>query len=523
MRWNPARASLLTVFAAVAIASTLASAAGVAPAFQSGTWAYGETWAFSCGSLSACAPGYSGATGNLTINSLSADFFLGAAVIFNENVVNSNVATLGVEKVLATHAALGLSATCTQGCGTTGSGTSIPDGTTVSLNATAQALYKGFDNTTLENNATVMVGGVDVAAYGMQSGTSSQTANGSLSASISSAGLGISSSEGDLYFAAQVNANLQATFSPALGIIPASPYTGEAWTSQATWWATSSGYIAAHEYEPCDYITAEGGTSCSGNSDTVNESVGNEIGTTGTITLSGEDLGWYNITAPGGQTYAVQIITLAWGGSITCTDAIFLTSGTIADYVGDTAGGGMLTSAVDHLGLSQASSKPAVVAPDGLDYSTTAGTFGVVGSSESNSDLGELGDLTGSTSSGETPESVATAQQQASSLQVPPQMGSASTGGGGSNMLFLVVILVAVVAVVVVIGAVMWTGKRKKAQMVAAPTAPAPAAAPAQAPYYQAPPAGYPAQQPPQAWPQQPNQWPPQGQPPAPGAPPQYR
>jgi hypothetical protein len=460
------RARLLIAITAAAALLTAVGGASAAPA--AGTqWAYGFTYAWGCNSYQSCTGSASGSidNGTVTISQLSAHLSVGAAVIFSQSPTGASTSTVEVQKVLAAHASMALSA--------------AEGGESASENATAIGLYRGWSNATVTNASTVLVYNSatgtysPAAALGLQGGTSSESANGTLTASVSGAGL--PSNAGEIYYSAAEAVSITASFSPALGLVPNNLYQGESWESNATYTASSSGYISYHTYVPCAYEEEGGSGTCTDNSQGANLTGSTLVPASGNVWVYGYDLGPYSI---GGLTF--QVITLNWTGSIAATDGVFINAGTGVDDLGLGAQSGPVLHAEQRAGLGDvATPKVTVNPPDGLDYSTTAGHLGFEGSNELSS-LNDLSTYTNQQVPPAGPESVSAAQSSLTGLEQPysfPPSGSSS----GSNLLLIVVVVVVIAVVVMVVAVLAIRGRKKRSAVAAAQPSAATPAAPATA------------------------------------------
>lgn len=486
------RKSLLLAMGASAV--LLAAVVGTAVAAPANgntqSWAYGVSFGYGYNCPSGCYP--ASETGlNYSINQLSYHYFAGASVIFTQTNLSSTAMQLSVEKVLAGHASLQVSVT------------NVTNGETVTANATAVGLYKGFGNATVITNSTVYyyndLGYLEATpAVGLQEADSNQNANATITASASGAGFPVSA--GTIYIGGDLSAQVTATFSPSLGLIPQNLYNGEIWNSTSTYYDSAAGFISGHEYIPCGYEGALG-TGCGNNTYTGNASVASSVGASGTVWVSGEDWGWWNVTDSYG-TYSFQVITLTVSGGLSTTDGVFLVPGEAGGYLNEVTSGPSLSalSDVKSMGISSLAQvvKPSAVnPPDGLDYTSTGGHFGIAGSNELSSE--DLSDFGGETPSTAGPEPVTAAQQNFDQLQQPIS-GSAAPSGSGAGFLLIVVIAAVAVAVIVVAVLAVRGRKRKSAISSATPGAPPPPPAASAPPMgYSQPtaPAGYPSYPPP--------------------------
>ena len=468
-----------------------AHAASVRPASgQTQSWAYEQSTAFTCSGLACGVP----SNPNATITA-SAHFYIGAVVIYTQTN-NSPVYWLTLEKVLYVYASAQVTATCLQNCG------NLPAGTTVTGNGTFTALYQGYANANVTTNAQVFASGLGAAngsyvpAIGLQDASSSQSANATGTFSLSG---GPFSGPGPAAFA-ELTAKAQASFSPALGLVPDQLYGGEVWTSASNYTASASGSAGYHYYVPCSLYQALNATAtCTNNAGTYLASIGASVPSAAPITLSGEDYGPVSVTNNYG-TYNFQVITLAFSGALATTDGIFLVPSNVGSFVGALSPTHLFSSHI----VGQAASSPSitVVPPDGLDYATGSGRVGFSGGNIAGAASAYT--AMGMGSSGPIPTSVA--QSDASGY-------ISGTAPAKSGFAWLLPLVVLVVVVLVIVGAVLYMRSRKRP----------PTATPAAAPVTGAPASGNAAPGAYGSWPpSQPGAAQPQA-PPAQGAPPAYR
>lgn len=426
-----------------------AHAAASVPAGSGSTqsWAYEESTAFTC-SGAAC-----GVTNNPNATiSASAHFYIGAVLIYTQTN-NSPVYWLTVEKVLYIYASAQVTATCLQNCG------SVPAGTTVTGNGTFTALYQGYANANVTTNAQVFAYGMGVAngtnvpAIGLLDASSSQSANATGTFSLSG---GPFNGAGPSAFA-ELTSTTQATFTPALGLVPDQLYGGEMWNAASNYTASATGSAGYHYYVPCSlYTVLNTNTTCANNAATLQISLGSSVPSAAPISLVGEDWGPVTVTNNYG-TYNFQVITLAFTGALGTTDGVFLVPSDVGGFVGALSPSHLFSSLTVGKAATAASPSITVVPPDGLDYSTNSGRVGFSGSNVA----GAASAYTsiGSGSSGPVPTSAA--QSDANGYLTP----SAPSKGGFAWLLPLVVL---VVVVLVIVGAVMYMRGRKRPSAVPA-------------------------------------------------------
>jgi len=423
---------LAAVLAAIVLATPGAAApapSALTPASGNSTqWAFGgsASLSFSC-SGSTCTGGSSSAPSGI---SESFQYYIEWVVIYTETNVSSTQTMVEAQEALNASASVSATA-CLPSSSSSGCSS-----TSFSLSLSGRESAIGFTNLTTGSVTLSSPTSGSTPAWAVTNAQSNETFNfsGAFNAHNSTTSAGIT-------FDVGANEGAAVSFSPSLGIVPLDPSPGETWNSSAPYTAHGSyttGYTFAYN-EP-------------GNSSTVSNWTHGNVGSSGTLTVDGTDLGAYtltdNYTQPPSSVTAQSILLNFGSGDWSATDGWLM--------VPTSTYGGLLT------GLSYEGAL-AVMPTSGVHPSEGPTSLTSTESAYYQKGKGFIGaNATGSTASASTgtgltgpviklqagPEPVSVAEQQYSAILTP------SSSSSSFPWVWLIVAVVAVV--VVVVGVVAW-------------------------------------------------------------------
>ncbi len=445
---------VLTVLASLLLAFPLAAASSpppppsIPPGSTSASWAYGKQFFWNDSSVTNLAGNNSSLTSGY---SESGQIALGLEVIYIQTNTSQGQ-QVEVYEALTLVGSVNANAQGSSSSGATGSGSA-------SLNVNAWYVVTDFLNFT--NGQVTLSTGAPASALALQNAQTNVQADveASFSASESYSYGGSSSSfSANGSFGANVAGSAQASFTPALGIVPLNVSPGQSWNSAANY--TGSGSVAANSHYYLSYPMAYGGAYGNGtgsaqcpagstqqgqNCVVSNSSSGSfSVTSTGSVTLFGQDLGTVTLPAPtSGQTLTAQEVDLQMAGGFGFTDGFVLVPSSL---ISATAGAGTLATGMQSLSHVAIGSGGNTV-----DYqANNPSHIGVVGASG--------GSMGGQTLQSQPQDaSVAT---QAAQTNLAAAQGTSSPAA--KTFPLVLVLVIAVVAVVVITSAVIWTGRKRR-------------------------------------------------------------
>jgi hypothetical protein len=473
--------SILMVMA-VPMASAGSPPGPFTPPAGSTSWAYGGSW--SCQNLG-CLGENTTLTGSNFTMSYHVHIYLAYEAIYSALNTSTGV-SLEMYSSFVAVVFISLSVTSTQGAY---SGASV----NANLSAMGYAVSMGYANVT---TGTVNDNGTNVPATALLNAASNQAVNYTMSFSTSISGVPNENFAANGFASVGLSEQSSVTFSPALGLFPTSPTTGEVWTSNSSF-AGSGSYSGADHYflEFPASFAGDANTSCPAQDvsgpncvEYGGHSANAAVTASGFLALIGTDLGPVSVVLPSGQSITVDLITIGTTGPWGFTGGIILVPET--GITGSGPGGIPISSPIGILSTPRPAATPAVATASGtekMDYNPNDPTHvGIVDATS-----GSLGSAT----LGAAPQTVSTAETTAQgNLQLLNQ-GSSSSGGSGA--LVLIILIAVVVAVVVAVAVVVVVSRRRKRPAMA--PAPQQQMAQPQQPYQyaQAPPPPAPQQAPP--------------------------
>jgi hypothetical protein len=455
-----------------------------APADQ---WAFGgsASSSFSC-TLETCFLGNVTPSGVHSFD-MSWQYTLSWSVIYQQINVSSNQTEVGVQGAVGLDAAFQFS-DCMNATGSA-TGPCSPVSESVSLYAFEMATgYTNISNGTVDqlNSSAGPTGPIPALAISNASSSFELNVSGSFSVSESLGGQSIS---GTIGFLVGSSASSSIQFSPALGIVPTHPATGQVWndtsayTAQGNW---KGGYLLTDSGITLNDTWAQGSVTPSGN-----------------LTVNGTDLGpvtlWDNYSTPHTQSTADEISLDFLSGNFSATDGWLLFPTQVVSGIGlfgnltGIASGGPVGPALSPAPSQGNNTTLSVSSQETADFVPGTGFVGAALNANAPDEIGVSGASTPTVAVTAGPEPVSVAEQQIQAILAgPPKPGSSPF-----PWMWLAIGAVAVVAVGAGVGlALRRSAGRRKPPTAWAPATPPPAYRPTPPPANY-PPTGLPPQSPP--------------------------